>query len=124
MLYDGKNGREDAIKRTAGEQSLAESFDASVRPVITVDVRKYQSLLDDSGMTDEQKEEFLQALWSVVVTFVELGFGVHPLQEVCGKDSGESSPRPKEDFDKVRSNDFDETEKDKDSSLKGGLEVK
>ena len=38
-------------------------------------------------MTDAQKEEFLQALWSIIVNFVELGFGVHPLQEVCGQNS-------------------------------------
>ena len=123
MLYDGKKGGQQSTDEATGSKGLAESFDASVRPVITVDIQKYQSLLDESGMSDAQKEEFLQALWSIVVTFVELGFGVHPLQEVCGKDSGESSARPKEDFDKVRSKDFDETKKQKDSSPKGGLEV-
>lgn len=53
---------------------------AHSKPALTVDVEKYQSFLDGADMTEEQKEEFLQALWSIVVSFVELGFGVHPVQ--------------------------------------------
>ena len=73
---------------TVGEKRLAVTFDASARRVLTVDVKKYEALLDDPSLSEAQKEEFLRAIWSVVVTFVELGFGVHPLQEVCGQDSG------------------------------------
>ncbi len=61
------------------------SFAAAARPVIGLDVEKYQAYLDNSGMSDAQKEEFLQSLWTIIVSFVELGFGVHPLQEVCGQ---------------------------------------
>ena len=50
------------------------------KPSLTVDVEKYQAYLDGTDMTEEQKEEFLQALWSIIVSFVELGFGVHPVQ--------------------------------------------
>lgn len=102
---------------------LGESFDTSVRPIVTVDIEKYQALIDDPALTQEQKEEFLQALWSIVVTFVELGFGVHPLQEVCGQDSGGSSQRPKDVFDRVKSKELDETENIEDSSSLSGLEV-
>lgn len=114
MLDDRKND---------SKNQLSDSFDASVRPVVTVDIEKYQAYLDDPNLSDEQKEEFLQALWSIVVTFVELGFGVHPLQEVCGQDSEKLSQRPKADFDKVRSKDLDKTENARDSSPMGGLEV-
>jgi len=75
----------DHEKNPAGLEGLSESFDLSAKPIITVDVEKYQSYLDDTAMTDAEKKEFLQALWQVIVGFVELGFGVHPLQEVCGK---------------------------------------
>ena len=123
MLKNGRNGRKEETEMTIGDKRLGDAFDASARPFITVDVRKYQDLLDESNMSDEQKEEFLQALWSIVVTFVELGFGVNPMQEVCGKDSAGISKRPKEAFDKVRSNEIDQTTKQEDSSPLGGLEV-
>ena len=50
------------------------------KPSLTVDVERYQAYLDGADMTEEQKEEFLQAFWSIIVSFVELGFGVHPVQ--------------------------------------------
>ena len=59
------------------------SFDngtTHAKPTVTVDVEKYQAFLDGADMTEEEKEEFLQALWSIIVSFVELGFGVHPVQ--------------------------------------------
>ncbi|MBL4839072.1 MAG: hypothetical protein JKY34_16005 [Kordiimonadaceae bacterium] len=60
----------------------------SHRPVITVDYEKYSPLLNDPDLTEDQKREFLQAVWNVVVGFVDLGFGVHPIQQVqnsCGE---------------------------------------
>ena len=69
----------------SGRGDVLDSGATHPKPSLTVDVEKYQAYLDGSGMTDAEKEEFLQALWSIIVSFVELGFGVHPLQEVCGK---------------------------------------
>ena len=53
----------------------------SNRPSLTIDYDLYQHYLDDSDLTDEQKREFLDVLWSIIVSFVDLGFGVHPLQQ-------------------------------------------
>lgn len=116
MKTDGKNGG------NTGENSLAGRFGASARPVLTVDVEKYQALLDDPSLSEAQKEEFLRALWSIVVTFVELGFGVHPLQEVCGQDSEDAFPWAKDAFDKVKSDELVETKEDRDSGPSAGLE--
>lgn len=69
-------------------KALIEQFSGVARPVITVDVEKYQQYLDGSGLSEDQKEEYLEAMWAVVVAFVELGFGVHPLQDVCGDAEG------------------------------------
>ena len=82
---------------------LQERFGASARPIVRVDVEKYQALLDGVDMTDAQKEEFLQALWSIIVSFVRLGFGVHPLQKVCGKTAKIGSQGAKDAFDAVSS---------------------
>jgi hypothetical protein len=116
MTTDGKNGG------NTGESSLADRFDASARRVLTVDVKKYQALLDDPTLSEAQKDEFLRALWSIVVTFVELGFGVHPLQEVCGQDSEDSFPWAKDAFDQVKSKELVETQEDRDSGPAAGLD--
>ena len=71
----------------SGPESLSVEFEASAQPFLTVDVERYQAYLDETDMTDAQKEEFLQSMWQIIIGFVELGFGVHPLQEVCGKDA-------------------------------------
>ena len=88
--------------RTDGQDRLADSFAMSTRPVVTVDINKYQAWLDDPDLTPEQKEDFLRSLWSVIMTFVELGFGVHPLQEVCGKNELTGTARAGEAFNRVR----------------------
>lgn len=50
---------------------------------LTIDYQLYEQYLEDSGLSDEQKKEFLNTLWQLVVGFVDLGFGVHPLQQAC-----------------------------------------
>ena len=51
-------------------------------PSLTIDYALYQKYLDNSDMSDVHKCEFLDALWLIIVSFVDLGFGVHPLQQV------------------------------------------
>jgi hypothetical protein len=86
-----------------GGQDVRFTLDAAAKPSLEIDTAKYQAYLDDPSLTDAQKEEIMQALWSIIVAFVDLGFGVHPVQEVCGKpqqvldvqgnkDSNESKP--------------------------------
>ncbi|SEH60592.1 hypothetical protein [Paracoccus alkenifer] len=76
---------------------------ASNKPTLTVDVERYQAYLDGANMTEAQKAEFLQALWMIVVSCVELGFGVHPLQDACGKNAKIGCDSAKGAFDAVKS---------------------
>lgn len=43
---------------TIGEKSLAVTFDASARRVLTVDVKKYEALLDDPSLSARRKRNF------------------------------------------------------------------
>ncbi len=52
-------------------------------PMLTIDWRKYEKLLEESDLSDEEKQEFLRTLWNIIVAFVDLGFGVHPVQQAC-----------------------------------------
>lgn len=59
-------------------------------PTLTVDWDQYGTYLEDSDLSDAEKRQFLEALWSIVVSFVDLGFGVHPVQQV-GENSSDNS---------------------------------
>lgn len=56
-------------------------------PSLSVDWELYADSLEDSDLTDDQKKEFIETLWNLVVAFVDLGFGVHPLQQACEQKS-------------------------------------
>ena len=62
------------------------------RPRIEIDFARYDAMLDAPDMDESQKREFLTTLWQIIVQFVDLGFGVHPVQAVGlttkGKDEG------------------------------------
>ena len=60
------------------------------RPTLTLDVSLYESYLQDSDLSEDQKREFLEALWSVIVGFVDLGFGLHPVQQAMADNASDS----------------------------------
>ena len=60
---------------------------ANAPRMLTLDVDRYQKYLDDADLSDAQKQDVLEALWSIIVNFVDLGFGVHPVQRACGQPS-------------------------------------
>lgn len=70
---------------------------------VQIDVEKYQAYLDDPSLTDVQREDIIQALWTIIVAFVELGFGVHPVQQACGQLEKELDPSDHPDSDVVKS---------------------
>jgi hypothetical protein len=42
-------------------------------------VEKYKSHMDGLDLTDAQKKEFLKTLWSIMASFVRVGWGVEHL---------------------------------------------
>ena len=55
------------------------------RRSLTLDVERYQCMLDAPDKTDDRKEEVIKALWNIVIWFMELDYQVLPLQ-TCGKE--------------------------------------
>lgn len=73
-------------------------------PMVSVDIEEFAHFLDETGWSDEQKAEYLQALWGVVVEFAMLGFGFHPVQQAqntCGQLPESAAPRPDAGADAV-----------------------
>ncbi len=79
------------------------------QPIVTVDYERYAHYLDGADLTDEQKQEYLQTIWSIIVEFVSLGFGVHPLQHIdnaCGESAEQASHTPILTPDMIHSGEF------------------
>lgn len=103
-----KQKRRKKTERGDKEEALGVRQTEQTRPVVTVDYKRYAHLLEDSDLTEEQKVQLLQALWTIIVEFVSLGFGVHPLQQVkdaCGKPDGNSSRPERDDSDQIECSD-------------------
>lgn len=67
---------------------------ASPRPSLSIDWETYAAMLEESDMPLEQQKELIETLWGIVVTFVDLGFDLNPVQQICGEagDPGEEEP--------------------------------
>jgi len=85
------------IISTQGNESL------TPKPSISIDWDYYAEFLKDVDLSDEEKHEFLQALLSIQIGFVDLGFNVHPAQlavknhndrQACGSII-DNDPKPK-----------------------------
>jgi len=61
-------------------------IDMTKRPSLSVDWEVYAAMLEDSDMPLEQQKELIETLWSIVVMFVDLGFDLNPVTQICGED--------------------------------------
>ncbi|WP_423207506.1 hypothetical protein E2974_07835 [Paracoccus yeei] len=79
------------------------AFNGAAKPHLEIDIDKYQAYLDGSDVIPAQKEDFLHALWSIMTAFVDLGFGVDPVQQACGQVEKILDPLPQGDSDGLNS---------------------
>ena len=104
---------DDEMNIVVGHGDLKTKFDATAKRMIKVDVELYQSYLDGTNLTAGQKEQFLQDMWLVMMSFVELGFEVHPVQEVCGKDAESTTQCANSAYDGLQSGKPKDDKKDR-----------
>ena len=62
-------------ERAPTPQTLAIQFDA----------RAFAHFLAESDLTEAQKLEYIQTIWTIALQFIDLGFGIHPIQQACGQ---------------------------------------
>ena len=79
---------EDEYKSNQNEEQIGEATDrtsekSQLQMGLSIDFELYEQLLEDSDLSEEQKREYIETLWSIVVSFVDLGFNIHPVQQVC-----------------------------------------
>ncbi len=56
------------------------NYEAEGFKTLTLDVDYYQSFLEDPQLSDDQKHELIETLWTIMVQFVDLGFGIEATQ--------------------------------------------
>lgn len=61
------------------------------RRSLTLDAQKYQAMLDHPDVNQIQKAELIEALWTFVISFMDLGYEIKTL-ETCGKQERTSDP--------------------------------
>ena len=64
------------------------------RPSLSIDWELYAAMLEESDMPLEQQKELIETLWSIVVMFVDLGFNLSPVTQICGEPEDALSDDP------------------------------
>lgn len=74
-------------KETAMTDKTPPEFNPETAPPsLTIDWDAYLPFFEDEDISEDDKRQMIEALWSIMVSFVDLSFGVHPVQQACGKD--------------------------------------
>jgi len=74
-------------------------------PVLEIDFLKYLELTKDFDMTEDQQRELIEALWDIMMAFVDMGFGIDAVTQACGQDVEMSSILPLLEGDMVECTD-------------------
>ncbi len=74
--------------KSADGQSILSSNDgstssvgASSLPTLKLDPEEFKAFIEEYDLSEDQSQEYLEILWQIVVTFVDLGFGIDPVQQ-------------------------------------------
>lgn len=62
-----------------------ESAPTSQELAIQFDAQEFVHFLAESDLTEAEKLEYVQTIWAIVLQFVDMGFGLHPIQQASGQ---------------------------------------
>ncbi|GFE52392.1 hypothetical protein So717_41450 [Roseobacter cerasinus] len=68
--------------------------DLPSRPTLSIDWDVYAVMLEESDMPLDQQKELIEPLWSIAVMFVDLGFDLDPVNQICGEPDDPLSDDP------------------------------
>ncbi len=93
---DGKHINLDWKEKVADRDET----DGTYFKTLTLDVDYYQSFLDDVDIPGDKRDELIETLWAIVVQFVDMGFGIHPLQQ-AGQQAGQKTAAGSDEPDRI-----------------------
>ena len=82
MTYDltpDASGEQPAVPHDGGP--AAPPTNPTPKRRVSIDTEKYARYLDDADLTEDEKRQFLEALWTIIVCFVDLGFTVESAEQ-------------------------------------------
>lgn len=59
------------------------------QPALVIDWELYGRYLEDSDLSEADKRLLIETLWSIMVSFVDLGFRLSPVANSCGLPDGD-----------------------------------
>lgn len=71
---------ENAEQKLSGDIALGFTKSAATKPSLGVDVDYYQSIIDDPDVSESRKRELIEIVGAIIMNFIDIGFGVHPIQ--------------------------------------------
>lgn len=77
----GHRSCEHALATLATTGTISLALTATYNRASQEDLREYLAFLDDTNLSEAQKIELLQTLWSIMSAFVDLAFGTDPVQQ-------------------------------------------
>jgi hypothetical protein len=79
---------------------------AAGKPSIEIDVVEFLHFLDGLDAPEAEKIRLLEVLVETMIPFVDMGFGLHPVQQACGQvaqEQGEPAQADSEVLDSMHS---------------------
>jgi len=72
------------------ERELSTSPTGALHPTseyraLTFDAQTYCEYLSGFDLSEAEQAQILEALWAIMVAFVDLGFQIHPVQHAAGR---------------------------------------
>ena len=58
---------------------------AAGNPSVEIDLNEFLHHLEEVDATEEEKLQLLGTIANYMIPFVEMGFGIHPVQQACGQ---------------------------------------
>jgi len=52
----------------------------TTKPSVGIDVDYYQGIIDDPEVSEIRKRELIEIIGAILINFIDIGFGVHPVQ--------------------------------------------
>ena len=80
---------------------MTQADDTSYR-TLTLDVERYQAMLDTPGLSDQEQAAMVETLWQLVVGFIDLDFQI-VVENNCGKLTHAANGAPTSRTDVVKS---------------------
>lgn len=59
----------------------------NTKPTLHFDWKEWLPFVEDSDLTDDQKRKMIEALWSIIIAFVDLGWDISDAAQETGGQS-------------------------------------